>query len=497
MQGVAAAWLMTSLTPSPLLVALLTTAGSLPLFLVGLPAGALADVLDRRWLVVVTQAWMLAVAAVLGLLTIPGWMSPWGLLGLTFLLGLGGALSAPAWQAIIPQLVGRRELGSAIALNSAGFNMARAIGPALGGLVVAAWGPGPVFLLNAVSFLGIMIVIYRWKPVVEETRGPSESVRSAVTAGVRYTRHSKPLRAVLVRTPAFIIAASALWALIPVVASHDLHLSAFGYGVLLASLGIGAVAGATIMPRLRARLSVDRLVVLGTAGWAGGLLALAYIHNLVVLNAVLLLVGAIWLVTNSCLNIAIQTMAPNWVSARALGVYLLVYQGGFASGGVLWGALAGRFSNQVALTSAAAVLIIGLATALRWPLVTGEDLDLSPSHHWREPKLAFEPDLGEGPVLVTIDYHVADAQAAAFAQAMGEVQILRRKDGATRWELYRDPAAPDHFVEAYEVASWGELLRQHERTTVQDHELEKRALELQQPGTSPVVSHLIASRQTS
>ncbi len=497
MQGVAAAWLMTSLTPSPLLVALLTTAGSLPLFLVGLPAGALADVIDRRWLVVVTQAWMLAVATVLGLLTIPGWMSPWGLLGLTFLLGLGGALSAPAWQAIIPQLVGKRELGSAIALNSAGFNMARAIGPALGGLVVAAWGPGPVFLLNAVSFLGIMIVIYRWKPVVEATSGPSESVRSAVTAGVRYARHSKPLRAVLVRTPAFIIAASSLWALIPVVANRDLHLSAFGYGVLLASLGIGAVAGATIMPRLRASMSVDRLVVLGTVGWAGGLLALAYIHNLVLLNAILLFVGAIWLITNSCLNIAIQTMAPNWVSARALGVYLLVYQGGFAAGGALWGTLAGRYSNQVALDTAAAVLILGLAVARRWPLVTGEDLDLSPSHHWREPKLAFEPDPGAGPVLVTIGYAVAAAQATSFVQAMNEVQILRRKDGAIRWELYRDPAASDRYVEAYELATWGELLRQHERTTVSDHELEKRALELQQPGTSPVVAHLIASRQTN
>ena len=310
MQGVAAAWLMTSLTTSPLPVALLTTAGSLPLFLVGLPAGALADVVDRRWLVLVTQAWMLIVAAVLGLLTIPHMMTTWGLLGLTFLLGLGGALSAPAWQAIVPQLVGREELAPAVALNGAGFNLARAVGPALGGLIVAALGPGAVFLLNAVSFIAVMIVIYRWKPQPQETSLPTETVRSAVASGMRYTIHAKPLHATLVRTAAFIIAASGLWALLPVVASHDLHLSALGYGVLLASLGIGAVGGATALPRLRAIMSVDRLVLLGTLIFAGGLLSLAYLHNLLLLNLVLLVVGFVWLILTSCLNVATQTLSP-------------------------------------------------------------------------------------------------------------------------------------------------------------------------------------------
>lgn len=493
MQNVAAAWLMTDLTPSPVPVALLTTMSSLPLFLVGLPAGALADVVDRRWLVVVTQIWMLAVAGVLAGMTAIGWMTPWWLLALTFLLGLGGALSAPAWQAIVPDLVPRHEFAGAVALNSAGFNLARAIGPALGGLLIAASGPAAVFLINAASFLGIIVVMGRWQPEPRVQTAPPERVRSAVAAGMRFTRHSPPLRAVLVRTGVFIGTASALWALLPVVASHELGLSAAGYGVLLGSIGLGAIGGASILPRLRERFSLDQLVIGLTLLFAAGMVGLAFFQNLVLLNLVLATVGVGWLSITSIFNVTAQTIVPAWVQARALGVYLLVFQGGFAGGSAAWGLVADRFGVQTALLVASGLMVLGVLTARRWPLMTDDGLDLNPSQHWPAPVLAWEPDLEAGPVLVTVEYQIAEPQQAAFVQAMREVQVLRLRDGGTRWGLFHDAAMPERFVETFMVGSWAEHLRQHERVTMADHSIEQRALALQQPGTSPLVSHLIAT----
>ena len=496
MQGVGAAWLMTSLSKAPELTALLTTAASLPLFLVGLPAGALADVIDRRWLVLITQIWMLAMATALGVLTIVGFMNPWGLLTLTFLLGLGGALSAPAWQAIIPELVGRQQLPAAVALNSAGFNLARAVGPALGGIVVAAAGPGAVFLLNAASFLAVMFVIYRWQgtPREDKRTTPSESVFEAVQSGIRYARHAEALQAVLVRTAAFIVAASALWALLPVVARHDLGLGALGYGVLLGSLGLGAVGGAIILPRLRERMSADMLMILFTLIFAATTLVLGYVHNVWLVNLAMVATGVAWLILTSSLNVSAQLTTPAWVQARALGVYLLVFQGGFAAGSAVWGAIAGRVGDGRALLGAAIVLVVGSATALRWRLRSGEELDLSPSQHWPQLEVEIEPEPGEGPVLVTVEYQVGDAEAEDFVRTMNEVRTFRLRDGAMRWGLFRDPTAPERYLETFVVPSWGEHLRQHERITVADKEIEDRALALQQPGTSPTTTHFIAVR---
>jgi MFS family permease len=439
---------------------------------------------------------MLAIAALLAGLAATNWMTPWGLLGLTFLLGLGGAFSAPAWQAIVPQLVPKQELAMAVALNSAGFNLARAIGPALGGLLVAATGPAVVFLINAASFLGVIIVIYCWQPAPQERAGPAERMRSAVAAGLRFARYAPPLRAVLARTAAFTVAASALWALLPVVATRQLRLGASGYGILLGSIGLGAVAGAILLPHLQARLSVDRLVVALTLVFAGGMIALASLDNLLVLTAALVAVGIAWLTVNSSLNIAARTAAPAWVQARALGVYLLVFQGGLAGGSAGWGIVAGHFDERSALLAAAGVLLLSVAAVLRWPLPTGEEMDLSPSQHWPEPELALELEAEDGLVLVTIEYRVAAPQQAAFRRAMTEVQTIRLRDGATRWGLFRDAADPERFLETFFVASWAEHLRQHARVTVADREVEERALALQQPGTLPVVSHFIATDQT-
>jgi MFS family permease len=497
MHTVGATWLMTTLTKSPLLIALLTTMGSLPIFLVGLPAGALADVLDRRRIVLLTQMWMLGVATVLAVLSFTGLIAPWLLLALTFLLSLGSALSIPAWQALMPELAGKEQLPAAVALNGAGFNLARAIGPALGGTIVAAAGPSAVFGLNALSFLAIIWVIYRWRRPTSETQAVPEPVVSAIQAGGRYARHARELRAVLVRTAASIAGASALWALLPVVATQELKLGALGYGVLLGSIGFGAVAGVPLLARLRAAYSLDWTVTAMTLVFVLTTLTLGYVRNVWVLNGAMVLTGAAWLILTSCLNVAAQTIVAAWVQARALGVYLLVFQGCFAAGSAGWGALAGRVGNGRALLYAALALSVGMLTVLRWRLRSGEELDLTPSQHIPPPETVVDPAPEDGPVQVRIEYRIRDGAEEDFVAAMEEVRLIRLRDGAFRWELFCDPAEPQRFVETYEVASWAEHLRQHERATVADQAVEQQALAYQEAGRSPVVEHLIAARSMS
>ena len=445
MQSVGAAWLMTTLTPSPLLVALMQTAISLPIFLVGLPAGALADVVDRRKLLLVTESWLLLTALALGLLTLAGTMSAWTLLSLTFLMGLGAALDGPAWQAIVSDLVERQELPSAVALNIVGFNVGRAVGPALGGLVVAAAGPAAVFLLNAGSFLAVLVVIYRWR----RTQGtqilsdaPPEDMLGATTAGMRYVRHAPALQAVLVRTGVFIFGASALWALLPVVARHELGLDATGYGIVLGSLGFGAVAGALLLPRLRRSLPIDRLTGAATLVFAGATLALAYLRFVPLVVASMGVGGIAWMAMTSSLNVAAQTAAPAWVRARAVSLYILVFQGLLAVGSFAWGALAQQFGNGVALSGAGLALVCGLAATWHWPLRVVQDLDLTPSMHWSEPKLAITPDPEDGPVLITVEYRVPAERASDFIEAMDAMRRFRRREGAVSWGLFRDAADP-------------------------------------------------------
>lgn len=415
MQSVGAAWLMTSLTPSPLLVALMQTAASLPVFLLGLPAGALADVVDRRKLLLVTESWMLLVALALGVLTLTGLMSAWTLLALTFLLGLGAALDAPAWQAIIPELVERQELPSAIALNATGFNVARAVGPALGGLVVAAAGPAAVFLLNAVSFLAVLVAIYRWPRARVPSDAPPEDMLGATAAGMRYVRHAPALQAVLVRNAVFILGASALWALLPVVARHELGLEATGYGIILGSLGFGGVGGALILPRLRRALPIDTLTAAATLVFAGATLALAYLHFMPLLVACMIAGGMAWLAIMSSLTVAAQTASPAWARARIMGIYLLVFQGLMAVGSFGWGVLAERFGNATTLSFAALALV--------------QRLDLSPSSHWADPKLAMTPDPEDGPVLITVEYRVPAERASDFIATMDEMRTFRHREG--------------------------------------------------------------------
>jgi MFS family permease len=494
MQSVGAAWLMTSLTPSPLLVALMQTATSLPVFLVGLPAGTLADVVDRRKLLLVTQAWMLLAALALGLLTWFDLVSAWVLLALTFLLGLGAALSLPAWQAIIPDLVEREEIASAVALDAMGINVARAVGPAIGGLVIAAAGPGAVFLLNAASFLGVLAAIYRWRRARVPSDAPPEDMLGATAAGLRYVRHAPALQTVLVRIGIFTLGASALWALLPIVARRDLGLEATGYGIILGSLGLGAVGGALLLPRLRRSLPVDTLTATATLVFALTTLALAYLRVVPLLLVSMMAGGVAWIAMMSSLTAAAQTASPAWVRARALGIYLLVFQGLLAVGSFGWGALAERFGNTTALSAAALALVAGLAALWRWPLRAVQRIDLSPSMHWPDPTLALIPDPEDGPVLITVEYRVPNERASDFLEAMNAMRIFRRREGAISWGLFRDLAAPNRYLETFVAVSWGEHMRQHARVTIEDQAIEARAFAFLQEGVAPVAAHLIAAR---
>lgn len=494
MHGVGVSWLMTSLTPSPLMIALMQTATSLPIFLLGLPAGSLADVVNRRKLLLVTEGWMLIIALILGILTLTGNVSAWVLLVLTFLLGIGSAFDAPAWQAIVSDLVDRPELPAAVSLNSMGFNMARALGPAIGGLVVAAAGPAAVFLLNAASFLFVLVAIYRWRHTPAPRPTHPEDMVGATLAGLRYVSHAPALQAVYARVGVFAFGASAMWALLPAVARHELNLDATGYGIVQGSLGFGAVVSALFLPRLRQILSVDRLTVAATLIYAGSTLALAYLRFLPVLVVCLMIAGMAWLTKMSTLTITAQASAPSWVRARALGTYLLVFAGCMAAGSFTWGALAERFGNSTTLAIAALTLVVGMAAAWRWPLRQAQKLDLTPSQHWPDPQLAITPDPQDGPVLITVEYRVPVERAAEFIQAMEAMRTFRRKDGAIRWDLFRDLAEPERYLETFVVPTWAEHMRQHHRVTVSDQSIEAHAFSFQKPGVAPVAAHLIAAR---
>jgi MFS family permease len=494
MQNVGAAWLMTSLSPSPTMVALVQAATSLPVFLLALPAGAVADIIDRRRLLLATQIWMLGAAAALGLLTNSGAVSPLTLLTLTFALGFGSALNAPAWQAIIPELVPRAELRSAVTLNGVGFNLARAIGPALGGVLVAGAGAAAVFFLNALSFLGVLVVLFRWKRRVVKSTLPAEDVLGAMRAGIRYVRHAPPLRAVMFRTAVFILGGSALWALLPLIARQELALDATGYGLLLGCLGAGAVAGAALLPRLQQRLSTDFFLAVATVLFALATLAPALVRSLPLLCAAMVVGGGAWMTVMSTFSVAAQMSVPRWIRARALAVYGLTFQGGTAIGSALWGLLAERAGLPTALLCGAGTIVLGVAAIGRYRIRPEQEVNLAPSFHWPDPILSINPPLNAGPVLVMVEYTIEPARLRDFVAAMQGVRSLRLRDGAYRWGLFYDPVNPTRCVETFVVESWAEHLRQHERVTLADKQVEDIAYAFHAGDRPPAVSHLIYAR---
>jgi MFS family permease len=495
MQNVGAAWMMATLAPSPLLVALVQTATNLPVFLLGIPAGAVADIVDRRKLLVITQGWMLAAALALGILTLSGATGPWTLLALTFALGLGATMNGPAWQAIMPELVPKKELPAAIALNSMGFNLARSIGPALGGLVVFAVGAGAAFVLNAISFVGVMIVLYLWRRKPEHVPSSPESVGAAIYAGMRYIRFAPPMHAVLFRSGTFVISASALWSILPLVAKVELHSQSSGFGLLLGCLGVGSILGALMIGRLRQLFSFNAIATSSVALFGLVNIAMAYLASFSAVALALLAAGIAWMAVNSTLNTAAQTSLPAWVRARGLGVYLLVFQGAMAVGSVIWGEIATHFGLRTTLLVAGITLLAAAAGTSRLKLIGPRDADTTPSNHWPEPPLLVERHPEHGPVLVTVEYFIDPTRGRDFTLTMQGLRRIRRRDGAIRWSLFEDASTPGRYLETFVVESWAEHLRQHSRATVADREVEIKAWAFHLGEGPPKVTHWIAARK--
>lgn len=500
MQDTAATWLMTSLTTSALLVALMQTAASLPVLLLGLPAGALADILDRRKLLIFWQTWMLGAALLLSVFGVTGTLGPLSLLTLTFLLNVGSAMNNPAWQAIVPELVPRAQLSQAIALNSAVFNMARVVGPALGGGMLAAFatargGAAAVFFVNSLSFVFVIAALYRWqRKAVRTSRLPAERFVGSLQAGIRYVRHAPELHAILIRTFLMTSCASAVWALLAVVARTELRNGALGYGVLNACLGVGAVVGAASLPRVRRRMSANAIVTAAGLAFAMTLTTLAFVHRVELVCVSLLLAGFAWTSTTSTFNIAVQVVVPPWVQARALGAYQMVFQGGLAIGSAVWGFVATHTSTTISLSAAATGLLIGLPLTRRFRVRHPELnlLPLSAAGRARSvPALPVEPKPEAGPVLISIAYDVDPDHAAEFAQAIDALKEIRLRDGALRWALFRDPADPSRYLETFLVDSWSEYLRQRERFTMEDLLVRERVYALHRGPIPPPITRMI------
>ncbi len=492
MQTVGAAWLMTTLTSSSLYIALIQTASALPFFLLALPAGSIGDIFDRRKLILCTEIWMLAIAVVLTVVTFTGTMTPWLLLLLTLGLSLGDAMESPAWRAIFPELVKKDDLTAALALNGIEFNLARAVGPGLAGLIIAAVGVATAFLINALSFLGVILVIFKWKRPARNSNLPAETLGGASAAAIRYVRYSPGIRTLLLRSGIVIFFASSFWALLPAVAK-ELSKSAVGYGFLLAFFGVGAVLGAVVLQRVRSRFSAETVLSAATAMFGAILVSTAALHNLALLCGLMLFGGGSWTVFMSLFNTMVQNLAPDWVRARVLAAYLFVFQGSVAVGSTLWGLAANHTNAHIALFISG--IGIGLSLLLQFPFrLPSTAIDLSRWNHWGKPTMFVEHAADLGPVLVTVKYVVDPAKAAEFLNEIYRYQRIRRRDGATRWGIYFDTEFPNTYLETFMVDSWLEHQRQHDRFTVSDHELEKRVLSYTVEKTA--VKHYIYAKKT-
>ncbi|MDT1063316.1 MFS transporter [Paracoccus sp. CPCC 101403] len=488
MNDVGAGWLMTSLAPSPQIVAMVQAATTLPVFLFAIIAGAVADIVDRRKLLLVVNIALAIVALAVTAVVQAEAMTPVLLLIFTFLLGSGAAFIAPAWQAIVPKLVPRQDLTAAVALNSMGINISRAIGPAVAGMLIAAFGLVWPFALNAVSTLVVIAALIWWKPQVEPARKlPAEHVFGAAIAGLRYAIFTRPLRLVLVRAAGFFLFASAFWAMLPLVARNVLSGGAGLYGALLASVGIGAVGGALVLPKLRTRLGPDRTVVLGSAGTAIVLVVLALVPGQAPALLAGLIGGASWIAVLSSLNVAAQSALPDWVRARGLAIYLTVFSGAMSLGSLGWGTIAAHTSVPTALLVAALGLVVTVPATL-WARLGGHAEDHSPAHHWPEPKAAPE----DQPATIWIAYDVPVERHAAFIALMQEQRRSRRAHGAHGWVLRQDASRPTRLIESWHEASWLAHLRHHDRVTHAEKALQDRIRAML--NDAPEIHHTTAPR---
>lgn len=493
MQTVGAQWFLVENDSDAVLVALIQTASAAPFLLLGIPSGVIGEFVNRRKLLIIVQACLVAVGVVLSVVTLVGGMTPWLLLAFTFLLGAGSAVQGPAYQALVPEIVPRALIPNAAALSSIGVNVARSIGPAIAGLAVAAIGIPFVFALNALSFAVFLVVLVAWRGYAPPPHRPEPFIE-ATRAGIRYVWNAAVVRRVLVRLSLFIFPASALWALLPLVASSKLGLDSNGYGLLLGALGVGSVGGAFVIPRARTKLGVNWTVMLASAVF-GAVMVVSAISTSLPLTLVVLVLGGIgWIAVIASLNGSVQAFLPAWVRSRGLSVYQLVLFGSTAGGSAVVGAIA-QGAGVIATSVGAGILVIVVAASqLIWPLLSTADkertvvsiplTDVPPVDD--VPPVAIS-DSAE--TLVLIRYRVEPDDREAFVKQMQVVRQTRRRTGARRWELYDDREDPQEIVETFVVGSWREHLSQHEERTTGFDKLELDKARALTQG-EPVVQHL-------
>jgi MFS family permease len=494
-QLVGASWLMTSLTDSPTLIALVQASTMLPVMFFALWAGAVADNLDRRKVMLCAQGFMLIVSAILAVCAWQGVLTPWLLLGFTFLIGIGTAFNGPAWQASVGEMVPRNALAAAVAFNSMGFNLARSLGPAIGGIIVAAAGAATAFLVNSVSYIGLIVVLARWRPQLPSRLLPREQIGHAMEAGIRYIAMSPHLRIVMLRAFLFSVAASAIPALMPLIARDHISGGALTYGTLLGAFGLGAVAGALASRRLRASGSSEAVVRMATVAIAVGATVSAVSYILPITIIAMMVAGAGWVLALSTFNVTVQFASPRWVVGRALASYQMSSSAGIALGSWLFGGVAGAYGVDTALLVAGTLQAAGALIGLWRPLPEVEALNLDPLSLWTEPEIAVSIEPRSGPIVVTIEYRIAEENIQRFLAEMAERRRIRIRDGARHWALMRDLGEPDLWIERYHVATWLEYVRHNHRRTHADAANSERIAALHIGPDKPRV-HRMIERQT-
>lgn len=494
-QGVGAGWLMATISPSQDMVALVQASTTLPVMIFSLASGALADNFDRRRIMLAAQLFMLAVSVLLAFAAFAGLITPWLLLCFTFLIGCGTALHNPSWQASVGDIVPREDVPAAISLNSMSFNLMRSIGPAFGGAIVAAAGAAVAFAFNAVSYLALIGAIWLWKPEPRPKGLPREHFGSAVVAGLRYVSMSPNLMKVMFRGFLFGTFAISVLALLPVITRDMLDGGAFSYGVLLGCFGLGAICGALANGRVREVLANETIVRFAFAGFAACLGVLAVSRSIWLDCLVLLPAGACWVMALSLFNVTVQLSTPRWVVGRALALYQTATFGGMALGSWIWGVISEGQGPETALVLSSFAMLIGLAVGLRQPLPPFNDLNLDPLNRFSEPELSLDIRSRSGPIMIMVDYQIAQEDVPAFLAAMTDRRRIRLRDGAQQWALLRDLESPDTWTETYHVPTWVEYIRHNQRRTQADAEVTERLLTLHRGPEKPRV-HRMIERQT-
>jgi MFS family permease len=493
MQATVAAWMMATLTPSEFMVALVQTASTLPTLLFGLAAGALADIVDRRKVILVTQFALVAATAALGVAELLEVIGPVGLLAGTFIIGSGFTFYMPAQQASINDLVARADLQRAVGLGAVAFNVARAVGPAFAGAIAAWLGSGSALLASALFFSVMIFSVWGWRSRGPAIPGVPETLFSGILSGLRYARHSPEMRSLISRNLSFSVCASALWALLPVIARDQLGLGAGGFGLLSAGFGIGAVAGALLIPRQLHRWSLNTVVTSGFFLWMAATLLIAATHVTAIAVVGICAAGVAWVSVLPSLSAGTQSTSPAWVRARAVAMNLVAMQASLAVGSVIWGWLAARSGTSTALAASAGAMFVLLALSYRIRVKLGTEADVTPGMQLPDLAIASEPLPDDGPVLIQLQYQIHPEHREEFLRAIHLIEPARRRNGASDWRVFRDLGEEGRYVERFIVTSWAEYVRLRTRMTMSDRQIQSRVEQFQQPGVPIPVTRLIST----